>query len=291
MKQPLSLPSFIEQHYPLEEVRIASVLQEKGGRSVLLIHSKQGAFVYKESNAAKTQEEMAREMFVFDFAEQHDFLHLPKLLKTRRGESFVKREQGYIHLMSFLEGGMPENDAPTWARIGALTAALHALPDYPYQTAFSPASEVHTHEAVARDLPFGQEYLAIANRLPDFSQCSRSLIHTDIGRHNMAQDQAGKLYFLDWDGVGVGIRILDVGFPLLSQFLGADLKFRAKHAAAFYHAYFQHRTLPATDKDLIFDAALFFQLIYLPYGEIDKNWQKIQFALEKKEEIIAVIPL
>ncbi|MEO0471590.1 MAG: phosphotransferase [Bacteroidota bacterium] len=283
------IEALIEREYEVKDVRMEAVLQEKGGRSVYKITSDRGEFVYKSANAAKSLEEIQKDLYIFDFAQENGFEHLPEIIKTRDGFNFARGPQGYGHLMSFIDGGEPADTAENWAGIGAITAKFHSLSDYPYTSSFTPESENETYPEVAKSLSFGGEYMTLANQLPDFQQCSQSLIHTDIGLHNIAQDRKGTLYFLDWDGVGLGITILDLGFPLLSQFLNDKLFFRKELAVAFYRTYFQHRHLPTVDKELIFDASLFFQLIYLPYDDVEKNWQKIQFAVKHKADLIAVI--
>ena len=283
------IKALIEREYEVKAVQVEAVLQEKGGRSVYKITSDKGVFVYKSANAAKSLEEIQKDLYIFDFARINGFEHLPEIVKTKDGYNFAPGLQGYAHLMSFIAGGTPADTADNWARIGEITAKLHNLPGYPYQTSFTPESEFETYPEVAKNITFGDEYLALANQLPDFQQCSQSLIHTDIGLHNIARDEKGELYFLDWDGVGVGISILDLGFPLLSQFLNEKLIFQKEHAAAFYGSYFQGRSLPAPDKELIFDASLFFQLIYLPYGDVERNWRKIKFSVKHKADLIAAI--
>lgn len=282
---------FIEKEYDLTQVRIDSVLQEKGGRAVYKINTDKGVCVYKSANEAKTKKDMERDMHIFDFATKNSFKHIPTILKTRSGHTFAKNGRKYVHIMEFIDSGEPAGNAESWRKIGRITAELHALESYPYKTPFTSESEKDTYKEVAKHIPFGKEYLDIANSLPEFKNCVQSLIHTDIGLHNIAKDKADQFYFLDWDDVGIGISILDLGFPLLSQFLDEQGVFHKDNASAFYSSYFQHREIPVADKQMIFDIGLFFQLIYLPYGDVEQNWKKIKIAIKNRADIVSVIPI
>lgn len=283
------IAKFIEKEYDLKNVSIDFTLQEKGGRSVYKITTDKGMFVYKSSNEAKTSEEMEKDMYVFEFAEKNDFENIPRIFKAKNGNNFVKNTGGYVHIMEFIDDGEPIDNARSWKEVGIITAKLHNFQNYKYETSFTPESEKETYKEIAKNLSFGKEYLEIAKNLPDFRNCVKSLIHTDIGLHNTAKNKEGKIFFLDWDSVGIGISILDLGFPLLSQFLDEKLVFKKENALAFYNAYFENRDILEEDKKLIFDAGLFFQLIYLPYGNIEKNWEKINFAIKNKKEVMSVI--
>ena len=252
------IAKFIEKEYDLRNISIDSILQEKGGRSVYKINTDKGIFVYKSSNEAKTEEEMAKDMYIFEFSEKKGFENIPKILKTKSANNFVKNDRGYVHIMEFIDNGEPMDNTENWKEIGRITAQLHNFQNYKYETSFTPESEKETYKEIAKNIPFGQEFLEIAKNLPDFKNCSKSLIHSDIGLHNTAKNKEGKLFFLDWDSVGIGITILDLGFPLLSQFLDNELVFKKENAMAFYNTYFENKTLSKEDKELIFDAGLFF---------------------------------
>ena len=74
---------FIEKNWSLTHVMIDSLLQEKGGRLVYKILSDEGVFVFKVTSGEKKEEDMIKDMYIFDFAEKQGFKHIPKLLKTR----------------------------------------------------------------------------------------------------------------------------------------------------------------------------------------------------------------
>ena len=122
--------------------------------------------------------------------------------------------------------------------------------------------------------------------IPDISSFPKTLIHTDIGLHNTVVNSAGEIIFIDWDDAGVGYRILDIAFPLLSIFVEGNV-FNRKCAEAFYKTYFSETHLPLTEneKTALFDVSLFFCLIYLPYGNADKGWERLQKSLTIRESV------
>ncbi len=279
--------SFIQNTWNFSNVQI-ELLQNKGERFVYKISANEGNFVIKIANTAKSYEDMKKDLFIFNYAPNHGFSHIPKLFKTKDENDFVEYEGKFAFVMEYIDGGNPANTSENWSKIGMLTAQFHDIKDYPYiyQTDFTPASEKESFKEIAATLSFGKEYLKVAETLPDFSGCSTSLIHTDIGLHNIAQSKQGNLFFLDWDGVGIGITVLDLGFPLICQFIDLDThKFDEENARVFYESYFNKRNLPLSEKKLIFDAALLFALMYLPYNDIDKAWKRIQFAINNKSII------
>ena len=84
---------------------------------------------------------------------------------------------------------------------------------------------------------------------------------------------------------------MDIGFPLISQLIGSDFSIQEEHIKAFYQTYFEHTKTPVLreEKEAIFDASLFFALIYVPYGDIYKNWEKVKYAIKNKDYLLSLI--
>ena len=70
-----------------------------------------------------------------------------------------------------------------------------------------------------------------------------------------------------------------------------DQIIQEENIQSFYETYFEHTDIPVLrkEKEAIFDASLFFALIYVPYGDIYKNWAKIQFAVKHKAHLLSLI--
>ncbi len=278
-----------ENFWPLTNVKIGKILQKSGERIVCEISANEGIFVFKVADPSKTEEKIKLDTFVFDFLKAKSFQNIPTLLKTKEGENYQNLDGKFVYVMERIDGNAPERTPKNWARLGEIAAKLHDISDYPYKTLFTVELEMPKFTETATKLSFAEEYMTLVESLPNFSGLSTSLIHTDIGPHNAVQRKDAVIVLTDWDDAGVGITILDLGFPLICHFVTHELEFEKEKASAFYNAYFAKRDLSDKEKTLIFDAGLFFALMYIPYGDIEKHWQRIKFAVENKELILSVL--
>lgn len=285
----LSFREDFENFWPLTNVRIGKILQKSGERIVCELSSNEGHFVFKIADSSRTEEKLKRDIFAFNFLKTKNFRNIPTLIKTREGEGYKRLGNQFVYIMEHIDGKMPERTPENWAQLGEIAAKLHNTSDYPYETLFTVESEMSKFAETAKKLSFADEYIELVESLPNFSDLSTSLIHTDIGPHNAIQKPDDVIVLTDWDDAGVGTTILDLGFPLICHFVTHDLKFEKEKAEAFYNAYFSKRNLPNIEKSLIFDAGLFFALMYIPYGDTEKHWQRIKFAVQNKELISSVL--
>src|SRR5262249_3221789 len=104
---------------------------------------------------------------------------------------------------------------------------------------------------------------------------------------NTIQRPDGTLALIDLDDVGNGPRLLDVGFPLIQQFVTEDWVFRRELATAFYGAYTVRIRLTRSELLDVFPAALFVALLYLPFGDPERRWRRIRWAIEHRAELEA----
>jgi len=278
-----------ENFWPLTNVKIGKILQKSGERIVCEIFANEGLFVFKIADPSKTEEKIKLDTFVFDFLKAKSFQNIPILLKTKEGENYQNLDGKFVYVMERIDGKAPERTPENWARLGEIAAKLHDISDYPYKTLFTIESEMPKFAETAAKLSFTKEYMTLVESLPNFSGLSTSLIHTDIGPNNAVQRKDGVIVLTDWDDAGIGTTILDLGFPLICHFVTHELEFEKEKASAFYSAYFGKIKLSQSEKSLIFDAGLFFALMYIPYGETEKHWQRIKFAVKNKELISSVL--
>ncbi|MCA9356377.1 phosphotransferase [Candidatus Nomurabacteria bacterium] len=285
-----TLKDFIETHWGFEEV-VLELLQNKGDRFVYKIISKEGNFVIKISDTEKTVEQFKKDLYMLEYGPRIGFDYVPKIIETKDGSSYLHFQNRFLFIMAFLSGESPENNPLDWHKIGALTARLHNIKNYKYTIDFNPLDKKGGVDEFSQALSFGKEYRELFATLPDFSNLPKTPIHTDIGLHNSIKKENGEIIFIDWDDAGIGLRILDIGFPLLSQFVDENNIIHTQNAKAFYSSYFENVHIPVSEneKRMIFDASLFFALIYLRYSDVDKTWQRIQWALSHREEIESVL--
>ena len=193
--------------------------------------------------------------------------------------------------MRYIEGEQPEATVETYQKLGEIAADLHSVSDYPIRTLFDPQVIIQTQFVEnAKKFSFGEEYLKVAKSLPDFSQFPQTLIHTDIAPANSVETKEEKIFLTDWDDAGIGPTVLDLGYPLLGQFTTEDREIRQDLAEAFYTAYFAKRQISQDEKAALFDASLFFALMYVIHGEAGKRWQRIKWATANRKAIEQLIP-
>ena len=126
----------ITQHWPLDRVRLGETLQRYPSRSVQALRSDQGSFVVKEFDDAfalglvhPTTEQIHQAFHVFDYLFQRGFPHIPRLLKTRAGETFVRVDGKTLYLMERVEGSAPVPSVDTYRALGEAAGKLRAFTD------------------------------------------------------------------------------------------------------------------------------------------------------------------
>ena len=279
---------FIETYWPLTEVSVGGTQQRLGDRLVSIIECQEGQFFLKITDQWRSNNIAARHTFIFDFFRKKNFDHAPEILKTKTGQNFQNINGYYAYILTFLPGREPAPTADFYRRIGTIIGRLHMLSDYPYPYLFSVNDVLPEFFELAENLPFGEEYIQLVNMLPNFDHFPKSLIHGEV-IGNAIQTQDGNLVILDWDEAGLGPRILDLGHPLIQVFVSENLDFDQEGAHAFYQGYLANIKLSQEELDFIFEAGLFYALRYIIYGDTDRRWQRIKFALENRALLTSVI--
>jgi Ser/Thr protein kinase RdoA (MazF antagonist) len=277
--------SFLEEVWPLRRVRLGAQQKAVAGiRAVRRVETQEGSYVYKVADEWATPEVLRRSTKAFELIREQGFWRIPALLKTRQGGYWAEYCGQYVYMLECVEGSNPEPSALTYEKLGEITAELHEVAGYPYAADFRPgpiiAKDLRT---IAEGLSFGADYQELVESLPSFDNLPQALIHTDVGPHNSIERVDGELVLVDWDGVGVGTRVLDVAFPLIQQFISEDCEYNAEWAKAFYGVYRANITMTTEELDHVFPAALFIALMYIIYGNTAKRWKRIGWALANRE--------
>ncbi len=280
----------IEEFWPLSGVNAGPILQESGGRLVFEISANEGDFVCKVADRNTPKEDLTRDTFAFDFLKSRRFRHIPTLLRTSAGGAFLRIGDAYTYVMERVEGRNDTRRPQDWATLAQVAATLHEVRDYPYESLFTIEDALQKLESSSRALPFQKELMEIAQGLPDFTGVSQSVIHTDLSLANAIRRPDGLMVLIDWDDAGLGPTILDLGFPLLCYFVcSEDLNFERGRARAFFGTYFSKRSIPERDRNLIFDAGIFYLLIYCTFGDTERKWLRLRYALDNRELIESVV--
>jgi Ser/Thr protein kinase RdoA (MazF antagonist) len=280
----------VEKIWDLKNVVCEKIFSKNEHRLTALIDSSDGKFVYKVASPWKDETALKKDTAIFDILNNLGKSYISQIRKTNEGEDFASTAGRFVCLFEYVDGENPAPSVETFSKLGEIVADLHSVKDYPYQTDFDP-SYISKHNFIenAKAFSFADEYLKISDTLPDFGRFSRSLIHTDISPKNSIEAEDGSIVLIDWDDVGIGPTVLDLGY-ILGHFVTEELEVRADLADAFFKSYFSKRTITPTDRRGIFDGCLFFHLMYIIYGDVAKRWTKIKWLVENRELVESLIP-
>ena len=288
----MTIENEISKNWSLTDIHDVRFLKQSGERKVFQLDSNEGRYIAKIADPSKGPQKIINDTNILRFLEKINY-PAPRLLQTRDGNNFIENDKGFIYVMPFIEGAEPEKTVANYAQLGTVTAQLHIIEGYQTSSDFKVAHEITKMLARAKKFDMDSRYAQLVNALPDFARLPQCLIHTDIGTHNSIQQPDGTIVLIDWDDAGLGTRILDLGFPLICDFMTNDLVFEEDRARAFYDSYAAAVHLNDNEKKHLFDAGMFYALDYTMFddeGIIDGQWQKILAALEIKDTIISCLP-
>lgn len=286
----------LQDQWGLRDVRIAGKIESKGSRSIYIVECCEGKFALKQF-APSLPEARIRQY-------THALLHMqgrglklsPSICTTMGAELYVRHDDTFLYLMEFVEGEPLRETPEDQYDLGQASALLHTIADYPHESGLNVKERITGMYDRFHDYPFKREYDRIVDDLPDFEAYRQSFIHTDIGPHNAMRADDGRIVFLDFDDAGSGSPLIDAGYPLICQFVrfqeDGSIRFDSANAKAFYAGYLSQMTLSEREKEIVFDGAVFMQLMYMPcYGDegVLPMWKLLQYALEHKEELLASI--
>jgi Ser/Thr protein kinase RdoA (MazF antagonist) len=290
---------FISSHWPLDHVRLGPLLQRYPRRVAFAIGSTQGNFVVKVydnpvalSLVSPSPERIHRCLHVFGYLGARGFPHIPTLLPTRDGESFLRTATQTIYLLERISGTQPAPTPENWRALGRVAARLNAHTDFPFPYPISVNGTIDELQRAAAQYPFRKEFLDQVAKLAVLADQPASLIHAEINPANAFRTPDGRYYLLDWDNVGHGPTVLEAGFPLITCFLSEeDLTFQRDWGVAFYEGYTAGAGMTVAHKELVFIAALLHALRYLDSGGTPlRRWARICHAVEHQDVLLSIIP-
>lgn len=301
----MSIEKVIEQKWGLTNIIISRILQKTGERMVYLIEAQEGTFVLKVFHPELTINEIERYTDVLLFLEKIGYHNAPKIIRLLDNSAFTKIEGRFVYLMEFIKGMEVSETQEDEYKLGTALAELHNIKGYTYDSNIDIPKHINKMLARFRKYPFKNEYDSIVKSLPDFTKLKQSFIHTDICPLNALKSSSGEIIFIDFDDAGNGCIFIDLGYPLITQFVQyenrkagqtpPDIKkiyFNFKMAKSFYDGYFSVNPMIDNDKKLIFDGAIFMQLTEMPlFGEeaVPYLWREITFALENKALLLEAL--
>jgi Ser/Thr protein kinase RdoA (MazF antagonist) len=280
----------IERHWPLTGVVIKDMPLQGMGGMVGIVEAKESKYTYKIAGHWKTPGNLNRDLSAYDFLNSKGFEHISKLLYTKNSKRFIQVENKLLYLIEFIEGTHPEPTVETWAEIGKITATLHNITGFTFESDYRPKSAVLQAIEKAHQFDFKEEYVALLKKVPSFEHLPMVPIHTEITPSNTIQRPDGKIMIIDWDEVGIGPAVLDLGVGLINKFVTNNFKVRETEAKAYFQAYFSLHPMIDEEKEYIFEAAIYWGLLWVQWfkGEAHKRFEIVKWAIEHKEKIIAL---
>jgi len=101
---------------------------------------------------------------------------------------------------------------------------------------------------------------------------------------NVVKGPDGEFTLIDWDGCGMGVRLLDLAY-LLFQWLSDELIFDVASAQAFFRTYLSRHSLDDDEFANLLDLSLLLDLNFILFGDTTKKWQKILWLHEHRTEM------
>jgi aminoglycoside phosphotransferase (APT) family kinase protein len=212
----------------------------------------------------------------------------PAVLPTTCGGLAVTVDGQRYTMTEWVDGTTPGSDPQTWQQIGGAFARLHGLPVVERSFAVPVrglCEELAAQPGWPRSLV--REVLARAERIEQDG--SPVIVHGQPSPANMLQLADRNITLLDWDESGAGPPALDLGYPLVCEFLSRDLQWSSDRAAAFYRGYREHATAPLPPAATIFAAALLFGLRSATFAEQTARLRRVQHALDEEEAFTRVL--
>ncbi len=291
-----SLGAAISRHWPLDQVDAGQVLQHAHDRTTVAFATGQGEIGVKAYETgrelglvAPSEDQVNQQLGIHDYLSRGKFRHAPALLPTRDGARFAHVEGLTLVVQERVEGRTPPNVPGSWADLGRIARALNADTTYTQPFAIDPAGAIAELATQAGTYPFAREFLDLVAGLDVLVAQPQCLIHGEINLANAIQCPDGRLVLIDWDQAGRGPRALEAGYPLVTQFISLDLAVDEAAARAFYGAYTGGEGMDRTEQDAVFTAAIFHALRYLTFADTDRRWNRILFAIDHREQLLATV--
>ncbi len=218
------LKCFIEKTWGLSDVKINKTLQENGERKVFLIRTAEDTFIVKLFNPELTETQIQRYTSALIFLENSTYCKAPGLIRLPDGKAFTRYNGRYIYLMEFIEGNILTDNSDDEYRLGKALANLHKIDNYNLSSGIDTNREIQNMPSRFAEYPFKNEYDTVIKSMPDFNQTKQCFIHTDICPKNAMKNTDGEIVLLDFDDAGIGSLFIDLGYPLITQFVQFDGK-------------------------------------------------------------------
>lgn len=291
----------INELYVFKEVRVKGILGKKDHREVIHICTDKGDFILKRFHKTVDKKTIIKDTKAIEYLGQKHKKLAPNVIKSTRENLVEEMDDNYLYLMEYIKGRRPIENPEELLILGKAVGELHKIEGYEIESNLN--FDERRKEMYKRfsGYDFKSKYDEVVSALPDFHKLKQCFIHTDVGNHNCIINEEGKIVFVDFDDAGIGSVYIDAGYPLITQFIRygdsnksdeKTLSFNEENARAFYTGYFTANKVSNEEIELIFQGAVFMQLMYMPEFGQEANipmWNILKFALDNKARIIETL--
>lgn len=271
-------------------LQVTKVHTTEEQRLTFRIETSSGCYGLKVQPPNYEQALVEKDVTILRFLKNSGY-HTTTLVETlsQAGYGFVEERLSYLY--EWLEGETPASTIDTFEKLGAKTGLLHTLSEQ-YSSASNFSSADVRRLACAEALGKGIDlvYIELFQSLSDFMGLPHALIHTDIGPHHALTSPNGEIALIDWEDAGLGPMILDLGWPLEQCLTNASV-FDDEKAKGFLSEYQKHRILTSIEREHLYEATLFFALLYWLSGSGQQEFERkrLEWFIQNKEEFQRIL--
>lgn len=286
----------IAEHWGLKNVKIIEKINVQGNRLVWKIKTNNCVFILKGYDILCDKKNINNNTLILIQLSQHTKKVAPILYRTINNENFLTLRNRHYYLMEYIEGRILSETPEDEFILGKALSEFHSINTTSVISELDFIERRNNMYNRFNDFYFKAEYDKIIDSLPDFNKYTQCLIHTDVSPKNAIISKSGNIIFIDLDDCGEGSKYIDLGYPLITQFIRFDkngkLKFNIKNAQAFYAGYFYKNNMVLDEPKLIYYGAIFMQLMYMPcFGNenVPAMWKILKYGIDNKDTLLNAI--
>ncbi len=281
------------KHWGFSQIEILEQFRKDSPRLIYKIKAENQIYMLKGIPQEKPESVIKGNAMAHQFLGNEKGI-APRIFSMENGGYYVKENGFWFYLLEFIDGQIMETTVENEYLLGGLARHYHAYPEYLCPAGLT--EDKNRFYGWFGDKAFKPAFDGILDRLPDFRKLDRCFIHTDLGPHNVIVTPEGKLFLIDLDDAGLGSRHLDLGYPLICQFVEHDsemnLWYRFDYAQAFLKGYYGEEEITRREYDTLWHGAVFMQISYMKcYGEeaVDSLWKILELGLAQKEALWDIV--
>jgi len=276
--------------YGFSDIKILERFHKNSSRLIYKVHADENLLLLKGLPETISEDVIKGNISAHEYLGNRMNL-VPRIIYAPDGTNYVKVQRYWIYIMEYIEGKNLEENEPDEYELGKVLRSLHNCTDYKYNSALSEDKTEFYNWFYDKD--FKTEFDRILDQIPDFKKYDRCFIHSDIGPHNSMRSRTGKVLLIDLDDAGIGSRYLDLGWPLVMQFVDYNyatgkMQYRFNLAEAFLSGYYDGELISRNEYDLLWQGAVFMHISYMQdYGPeaVDSLWDILRFGIEQKDKL------